>query len=221
MKGITTILFDVDGTLLDTTELIFQALENSFSMNSKLSLTRDQFRTVVGRPLTECYQILTGQDEVEAFCITHHDFQLKNLHLSKPYSNTLATLKKLKDQGIKTAAVTSRKKKSTSLTLEQAGLTPFLDFSVFADEVTRHKPDPEALNKAMVFLGSAPEETVMVGDSEADILGGRNAGVRTIGALYGFHGEKLRDFQPDFAINDISQILDIVIHDYSGRNSHN
>lgn len=210
MKGITTILFDVDGTLLDTTELIFQALENSFAVNSKVTLTREQFRTVVGRPLTECYQILTGQNEVEAFCLTHHDFQLKNLHLSKPYSNTVATLKKLKNDGMKIAAVTSRKKKSTSLTLEQAGISPYLDFSIFADEVTRHKPDPESLNKAMAFLKSDPAESIMVGDSEADILGGKNAGVTTVGALYGFHGKKLQEFQPDFTIDDISQIIDII-----------
>jgi len=221
MNTVTTILFDVDGTLLDTTELIFQALENSFSVNSKVAPTRSQFRAVVGKPLTECYQILTGEDEVEAFCITHHEFQLKNLHLSKPYDNTFPTLKKLKTLGIKTAAVTSRKKKSTSLTLEQAGITPFLDFSIFSDDVTRHKPDPEALNKAMNFLGSTPEETIMVGDSEADILGGRNAGTKTVGALYGFHGEKLHDYHPDFTIHDIRQILDIITPSSSAINIHN
>lgn len=211
MNKITTVLFDVDGTLLDTTELIFQAFEDTFLSHDEPIPTRGEFKKVVGKPLFECYKILTGKIDVETYCQNHHDFQIANMHLSKPFEHSLSTLETLKKHSFKIAAVTSRKKKSTSLSLKQAGLSQFLDFAVFADEVTNHKPHPEALIKAMSFLKVQPEETIMVGDSEADILGGKNAGVKTIAAIYGFQGEKLREFNPDYLITDIKQILEIVI----------
>lgn len=214
MNKITTILFDVDGTLLDTKELIFQAFENTFNSLKEPIPTRGEFKNVVGKPLFECYRILSGKTDVAAYCELHHNFQMANMHLSVPFKNSLSTLKRLKKYSFKIAAVTSRKKKSTSLSLKQAGLSQFLDFAVFADEVTNHKPDPESLNKAIEFFNALPEETIMVGDSEADILGGKNAGVKTVGATYGFHGDKLKEFQPDYFINDIDQILNIVLAEH-------
>lgn len=210
MKKIRAILFDVDGTLLDTTELIYQAFENAFNMHDEKSPGRQAFSSVFGKPITECYQILTNKNDVASYCEYHREYQLNNMHLSKPYANSLKTLQELKRSGFKTAAVTSRMKKSASLGLSKAHLSPLLDFAVFADEVTNHKPHPEPLHKAMEFLNVNPDETLMVGDSEADILGGKNAGVRTVGVLYGMNAEKLKLLEPDFTIDDISQTIEIV-----------
>lgn len=210
MPKIHTVLFDVDGTLLDTKELIYSAFEHTFQTLNESIPSRATLQTVVGKPLFQCYEILSGKNDVTTYCEIHHDFQIANTRLSMPFKNALATLEELKKRSYKIAAVTSRKKQSTSKTLEQAGLMRFIDFAVYADEVTNHKPHPESLQKAMDFLRATPSETIMVGDSEADILGGKNAGTKTVGALYGFQGEKLRSFLPDYAINDIVEILTIL-----------
>jgi len=68
-----------------------------------------------------------------------------------------------------------------------------------------HKPHPEPILKALRILGVTAEEAVMVGDTRADIAAGKNAGVRTVAALYGFGGEKLLDHKPDFAIRNLKE----------------
>jgi pyrophosphatase PpaX len=212
MKHITTLLFDVDGTLLDTEELIFQSLENTLRKQNQTVSKREAMRPLIGKPLSEVYQILTGKTDVDIFCQTHHQFQIQNLHLSKPFPNTYDTLKKLKEKSYKIAAVTTRKRKTTSLTLENANIASFIDFAVFADDVTHHKPHPEPFLKALSALNAIPDETVMIGDSEADILGGKGLDITTVGAAYGIQKEKVALSKPDFLIKDIAELLQILTH---------
>lgn len=96
-------------------------------------------------------------------------------------------------------------------TLRLADIFDLLDVIINADDVKNHKPHPEPIKKALRKLGALSESAVMVGDTDVDVLAGKNAGVVTIGVTYGFHGEKIRKSNPDFLIDDISEILKIVL----------
>ena len=90
-------------------------------------------------------------------------------------------------------------------------LDKFFDVVITLDEVENAKPDPEPLYKALDALGSKPEEAIMIGDNHHDILGGKNAGTLTCGVAWSLKGpEFLKQFEPDFIIDHMGELLDIV-----------
>lgn len=206
---IKTLLFDIDGTLLDTTEFIYQAFEYSLLKN-KIDLTRKEVKKIMGKPLRECYSGLTGLSDVSVFVKYHTEFQIENFHLSLPYPNALKTLKTLKKRGFKIGAITSRSKHTAKITMDNSGLSKYIEYFLTIDDVVNPKPHPEALIKAMKYFASSPSETVMVGDSPIDIMAGKNAGTKTIGALYGFHGKMLKKYKPDFLVKDVYEITSCI-----------
>jgi len=206
---INTILFDVDGTLLDTTEYIYQAFEHSLRKHHKL-LKRDHIGTIMGKPLEECYHILTTKDDVSHLAQSHNDFQKENPHLSFAFPNALKTLQFLKEKKYNIAAVTTRRKNTAIETLEVSNILPLLDFVVTVDDVTHPKPNPEPIQKALDFFGVESSAAIMVGDSPDDVQAGKNAGTKTIGVTYGFHGEKIRNENPDYIIEAIDEVLRVL-----------
>ncbi|PIR12963.1 hypothetical protein COV49_03730 [Candidatus Falkowbacteria bacterium CG11_big_fil_rev_8_21_14_0_20_39_10] len=206
---IKTVLFDVDGTLLDTSEYIYQSFEYSLKKHYK-PLKRDRIGTIMGKPLEECYQILTTKDAVSDLAQSHNDFQKKNSYLSFPFPHTLKVLRTLKDKNYHSAAVTSRRKNTVIETLKLAKILPLLDYIVTVDDVVKPKPHPESIRKALDFFGAEPKQAIMIGDSPADVHAGKNAGTQTIGVTYGFHGNKITEFNPDFVIDDIAEVLNLV-----------
>jgi len=113
----------------------------------------------------------------------------------------------LKSNNILIAAITTRAKVSALQTLKSSKLYELLDFFVAREDVKNVKPDPESLYKALDFLGLDADEAIMVGDSPYDVLAGKNAGTKTVGVTYGFHGDRIIECDPDFVIDDIEGIL--------------
>lgn len=204
-------LFDIDGTILDTGQFVFQAFRYSVRTHRGREISWDDFSRVVGRPLEECYILLAPDCDPKKLAQTHIEFQQNNLHLSAPFANSVAVLRKLSKSGVKIAAVTTRYSDTLSKTLKLAGIFEFFDAIISADDVTNHKPHPEPVLKALEILMLSAEQAVMVGDADVDILAGRQAGTKTIGATYGFHGEKVRESNPDYVVDDISEVLPLIL----------
>jgi pyrophosphatase PpaX len=211
MKQFDAVLFDIDGTLLDTTQFIQQAFFHSLKTNGGPNVTVAEIKAVVGKPLPDCYQILYPTGDVATLCETHDSFQMKNLHLSVPFQNTIKVLNELIKAEMKIAAVTSRPRHTSEKILVEADMIKYFDTFVFADDVENHKPHPEPLLKALHTLNIAPENAVMIGDTSADVGAGKNANTKTIGVTYGFHGQKIRESMPDFVVDDIEEILNIIL----------
>ena len=121
-----------------------------------------------------------------------------NLH---PYVSQ--TIRKLHDEGKKIAIVTTSKKETVYPPLKRFGLIKYAQVVISAEDVVKHKPDPEIVYKAMEKLGSQKESTIIVGDSEKDVLAGKAAGITTL-IFYPddnkrfYREEDLRQLKPDF-----------------------
>jgi len=204
------VLFDIDGTILNTGQYIFQAYKHTFAMHFKKEITWDEVVPVLGLPFAKCYRILTNLEEVDYLMECHHRYQSQNPQLVKIYENSKETLEKLKKAGVAIAAVTSHTGNLLKRNLKIAGVEKYFKVMVTPDHVKNPKPDPESIIKALEILGIKSERAVFVGDSPADIMAGRSAGVKTIAAMYGFHGKRLLKLKPDYAIDDISQIISII-----------
>lgn len=200
------VLFDLDGTIIDTTEFIFQAYEHTLKTHGFKVTKREILSPHIGRGLAIIYNEIAPGGDTEVLIETHKTFQAKNLHLVNNFQNTAEILKILKRKKIKIGIVTSRLK-NTKATLAAAGLKVNLfDVIITADEVKNTKPHPEGVLLALKKLKIKPSNAILVGDAIHDIEMGKNAGVKTVGVTYGFGGEGVRDAKPDFIIDDLREL---------------
>lgn len=204
------ILFDLDGTLLDTFDFIFGAFEHSLSVHSAPIPSRQEIAIKMGGPLEECYRDLAPGFDAISLTEHHRLFQQSNITLVKLFPHSRSTLTYLKSRGYKIGAITTRSIRTSVASLEATGIESFFDVVLSVEDVTNPKPDPEPILKASKVLDIPPEQCVMVGDTAADILCGKNAGSYTIAALYGFGGDSLLTLKPDASIMDISELQELL-----------
>jgi len=138
---------------------------------------------------------------------SHRKFQSDNLNLVKLFPDTLEVLDTLKQRDQKVAAITTRSKITSIRSLEITGIAKYFDIVISAEDVQNHKPNPEPLFKALEFLRFESKDAVMIGDTGADIMAGKNAGTKTVAALYGFGGAQLVEFNPDYSIKVLGELL--------------
>jgi pyrophosphatase PpaX len=205
------ILFDVDGTLLDTTEFIYGGFDHTLTAHGHAPPDRAVYARVMGKPLEICYVELAPGSDPAVMCESHRTWQADNLHLAGAYPDADDVLRCLRDAGLRLAAITSRSRRTSVHTLELAGLAPYLDLVLSYEDVTAIKPDPAPIRLALDRLALPPHAAVMVGDTDADILAGRAAGVRTVGVTYGFHGADVAAAGPDTTIDRLADLLRLVL----------
>jgi HAD superfamily hydrolase (TIGR01509 family) len=204
-------LFDVDGTLLDSTEFVVGAIEHVLQSRNRVPPPRSVIARSLGPPLPDCYRQLAPDLDPVPLCAEHRAWQLQRRHLVKPFPHAATVLRALREAGVRLAAVTARSRISSLGTLADAGLDGLLEFTISAEDVARMKPDPEALLVALHRLNVTPARAVMIGDTTADILAGKAAGVTTMGVLYGFHGAGLAQVNPDFLVRDIRELPPLIL----------
>lgn len=204
------VLFDVDGVLLDTWDFVFQALQYTLSFHG-YPKSMDQIRQVMGQPLLDFYSSLVPEGPAEVLAQTHKSFQEERFHLSKAFPKAKNVLKTLKSKGILLGAITNRTRDSLDRSLKNAQIFKYFDVILSAEEVKNPKPHPDHIHTALKKLKVKPDQAYMVGDTEVDILVGKNAGVKTIAVTYGFAGGDIVRYKPDFIIDDLDEILKIVV----------
>lgn len=211
MKNITTILFDVDGTLLNTNDFIIKATEHALFTLGYTVPSSTEISSHVGKPFHDFYFSVSGSEkDIERLIDIHREFQYNNFNLIKIFPNTKDVLKNLKDKKYKLGAVTSRSNKTSNQSLINADIFDFFEIVISSEDAKGIKPDPAPIFKALEHIGEKPENTIMVGDSHFDIEAGKNANTKTIRVTYGFHNDNLHNPEPDFFIDDISKILEIL-----------
>lgn len=208
-QNIQAIIFDVDGTLLDTTEFIYQAFEYTFRTYAIPLISREELSVHMGTQLEDVYTAITSDQDADTLSHTHREFQKNNAQLIHLYPEVVDTLRVLKDRGLKLGAVTSRKQSATQ-SLAWTGLLDLFGVVVAGTDVQYHKPHPEGIAKALEVLRVSPDAAVMVGDTVADIIAGQNAGVAaTIGVTYGFYGKKIVASHPDYTIESFGELAQL------------
>ncbi|WJY27719.1 MULTISPECIES: pyrophosphatase PpaX [Sporosarcina] len=209
-KPITTILFDFDGTLLDTNELILQSFEQLLELHYPGRYTRPDLLPFMGPTLKETFDSIdpakTDQmiSEYREWNMANHD------RLAVEFDGVTEVLTRLKAHGIRMAIVSTKRNDMVWKGLELIGIGRLFDTVVGLDDVTNAKPDPEPLLLAIERLGASKDEVLMVGDNSHDIEGGKNAGVRTAGVAWSAKGpEFLWTWNPDFMLTHISDLYEI------------
>lgn len=211
MDKITTLLFDFDGTLLDTNELIIQTFQTVLNAHYPGRFEREDILPFLGPTLRETFESI-DPEKTEELMAEYRTWNLAN-HDSfvSEFDGVTETLRQLKNKGLKIAIVSTKRNEMVMRGLRLIEAEELFDTIVCLDDVQHAKPHPEPLLLAMEQLNSSPQETIMIGDNIHDILGGKNAGVRTAGVAWSAKGEKfIREQEPDYVLQHISDLLSIV-----------
>lgn len=204
------VLFDIDGTILDSHDFVFGAVRFALSKYGYPDPEAKFLKKAQGRPLSKFYEILLPLEQSGKFVEAHKEFQKANFHLVKSFPNVERTLQELRKSGFVMGAVSNRLRESLLISLQLAELLQYFDVVLGADDVVNPKPHQDHLLFALNKLQVTPQNSYMVGDTDHDILAGKNAGIKTVGVTYGWLGRKIAKYNPDYVINDIEELLQII-----------
>jgi len=199
--ALTTFLFDLDGTLIDSIELILRSYRHTLRTHRGLEPPDEVWMKGLGTPLWVQFKSWTDDPvEIDAMVATYREYNLAHHdELVRPYDGVVAAVRALRDRGKTLGLVTSKMRSGAMRGLRIAGLEDAFAVIVGADEVENPKPHAEPVLKALEHLGAPAAETVFIGDSRHDIECGRAAGVKTAAVLWGpFDRAYLADLNPDF-----------------------
>ncbi len=213
MPAIRTVLFDLDGTLIDSVRLILDSYHHTLEAHGFPPRTDEEWLEGVGTPLAA--QFAAWQDDpgtLEALIATYREYNLKHHdRMVTVYPGVVEVVRALKEDGVATGLVTSKNRSGALRGLTLARLEELMDVLVCADEVDNPKPHPEPVEKAVRLLGADTRATIYVGDSIHDMRSGRAAGVRTAAVLWGPFGRShLEGAQPDYWLATPGELLELV-----------
>lgn len=209
--AITTILFDLDGTLINTNELIVASFTHTLERYFPGQYQRQDMIDFIGEPLEDSFEKV-DPERVEELVRVYREHNVANHdELVEEFEGVFDTLKILHERGFKLGVVTSKKRKTATMGLKFFNLEPFFDAIVTVDDVEHAKPHPEAIYGALSMLDASPETAMMVGDSVFDIGAGKNAGTTTAGVAWTIKGiDKLRDAGADMILENMADLLDVL-----------
>jgi len=217
---VTAVMFDLDGTLVDTIQLILSAHRHTLAQHLKGPVPPEAvIIRNLGRPLRDSlreYAAADGSpdaaglaarmvDTYRAFQYEHHD------RLVKGYDGVPETLVELRKRGYALGIVTSKARGIAMVVINAFDLAPLVDVMVFLEDTVRHKPGPDPLLEAARRGGFDPRRGLYVGDSIHDIAAGRAAGMKTAGALWGpFERSELEAAGADVVLETPRELLPLL-----------
>jgi len=210
-EKIRLIVFDWDGTLMDSETEIVHAMSAAIEEMELEKRSIDQCRNIIGLGLKEAVDALyPGRDKAfrQQFveCYRHHWFS--NAQASELFPGARETLHLLKESGFILAVATGKGRTGLDRVLLATELETVFSATRCSDE-TQSKPHPQMLLEILQELNIAPHQALMVGDTEYDLLMAMGAGVAPIAVTYGVHErERLLEHQPLACLDNISELLD-------------
>ncbi len=208
---IDTILFDLDGTLINTIDLIVASFEHTLDHYFPGKYGREEIATFIGPPLSETFGRLNPGYTEEMIGMYRKFNHANHDDLVLEYEGVQETLDELYDAGYNMAVVTSKRRDTAVKGLQLMNMEKYFPVIVSLDEVTKPKPDPQPLYTALDQLGRKAGQALMVGDSEHDILAGKNAGTKAAGVAWSIKGkEHLESYSPDIMLHSMPELLNYI-----------
>lgn len=214
MASIELVIFDLDGTLVDSIPDLTDAVNEFLRASGRPALAMEDVKRLVGKGARNLVERALGngtEEEVEkalAIFLAYNDAHIADKTIM--YPGVAETLHELRRQGIRMAVVTNKTEFLSRKLLSVIGIDRYFDSILGADSLPFRKPSPEPVLKALADLKIAPSGAIMVGDSINDIAAGRAAGVVTVGCTFGY-GTDAELSQAEYRIDSMGQLLQLPI----------
>jgi pyrophosphatase PpaX len=213
-KKYEAVLFDFDGTIMNTNDIILESWQHTFRTVDGAERPFEDIAPTLGEPLRlTMSKFFPGRDPEDMVAI-YRSYQQQvyqdRVHL---FPGVKSVIQELKERGYRLGLVTSRLRDSTMEGLHKFGIAPYFDAVVTASDTDAHKPDPTPCHMCLDQLGVEPADALYVGDSKFDVLCARNAGVPFV--LVGWSicvtdEQKEGIYKPDFHIDHPEDLLQLV-----------
>lgn len=213
-RDVKGILFDLDGTLLDTHRLLLASFRHTVDRVLGTYIPDECFMATVGQPLEIQMWAFTDDAAVhKELCQTYRRYTVC-MHdtLIEVFPGTIETVEELRQAGYPLGVVTSKRHEPALKGLSFFGLDAYVEFLVGSDDWPTHKPDPGPIEHGCDLMGLRPDECLYVGDSPFDMQASRAAGCVGVAALWGmFSAAELEAEHPDFICADIRTLPRLVM----------
>ncbi|MEO7103637.1 MAG: HAD-IA family hydrolase [Gemmatimonadaceae bacterium] len=207
------VLFDLDGTLIDSIGLLLESVHHAFEGFGGRAPTEQEWVAGIGTPLaTQLKAYCDSDEQLAAVTLRYRTFQrAAHDRLTTAFPGTLEVLGALAASGHPMAIVTSKSNEMMHRALDLTGIAPYMTSTIGCDSCSLHKPDPFPVRMALQELDYQESEAVFLGDSPHDINAGNSAGVVSIAALWGpFSRDQLQSANPAHFLDDISDLPTMV-----------
>jgi pyrophosphatase PpaX len=213
MPKIKTILFDLDGTLIQTTEIILSTFRETFNrFFPHISISDQEMTAFLGQTLFTTFGFYANTEE-EVTEIVKYYREESNKKIEKglqAYPTALETLAYFKKKGLSVGVVTSKMREIAIYHLDLTGLLPYIDGLIGYEDSKEHKPSPEPILNALALFEAKRESTIYIGDHENDMISAKKAGVLTCAVTYSHRVAALLAEQPDFVIDQLDQLKHLI-----------
>jgi phosphoglycolate phosphatase len=209
------IVFDLDGTLIDSEQGIVSAMAQTVSALGLPEKTVEIWRRLIGVPLREQMALILPIDRlaeaptvVETYRVLYRKIMLET---SKPFPGVDALLRELHAQGDTLAICSGKRGASIREVITHIGWTALFTAVVCPDDVQRGKPDPESMAVALYKTGFQPNQAIMIGDTHFDIEMANRAGVASCAVTWGTHGRsELASASPRYWANSVAELTTLL-----------
>jgi len=210
--GFDPILFDLDGTVVDTVVLIRESHRHAVRTVLGRELSDERLVANVGKPLLEQMEAFSPEHAAELYRVYREWNHAHTAELIAAYDGIAPLLERLSAAGRRLGLVTSKSRDAVELAFASLPVGDYFDTVVSADDSVRHKPDPEPLRVALDRLGRTANGGCYVGDSPFDIQAGQRAGMATIAVTWGFFGrDDLEAVGPDIVCETAAELGQVLL----------
>ena len=207
MDRLKCVVFDMDGTLTQTNQLIFDSFNYIAMKYEGKKYSEAEISAMFGPPEVGALVPIVGREKIHqamteylAFYSEHHN------ELARLYPGILEIVAQLKQRGAHLAVFTGKGIETTTITMEKFGLKPYFDYVVTGSDVVNHKPSAEGIHKIVKHFGLSPGEVLMVGDSVGDVKASHEAGVKVAAVLWdSYSREKVLQMKTDYVFHDVAE----------------
>ncbi|MCP5063106.1 MAG: HAD family hydrolase [Ignavibacteriae bacterium] len=213
MMQIKCVVFDLDGTLVKSHETIYKTtIKTLEKLDLSTDINYELFYNLLGHHFKDIFdECKIEVPDIDYFINVYKDMYFDFIDDSTLYGNVEFLLAELKTRNIKTGLLTTKGQEQAEKISNHFGIAKFLDVIEGRKNGIAHKPAPDQLLKICDDVKVNTENTLMVGDTELDILCGKNTNAKTCAVSFGYRKvEDLKNHNPDFLIDDLKDILEII-----------
>lgn len=208
------IIFDLDGTLVDSSDDLTEALNYATLPLAHKPLSVATVKMLVGEGVSRLIEKVLNENEgtmKDEVTTRFNDYYLRHLtNHTRAYPHVLETLARM--TAFRKAVISNKKEALSKKVLNDLDMLKYFDLVMGSDSVPERKPSPLPLITAAQRLDVAPEYCLMIGDSQFDMVAGRRASMKTCGVTYGFRGKAiLVESGADYLVDSFDEILDLLV----------
>jgi pyrophosphatase PpaX len=205
------VVFDLDGTLVDSVELITLSFQHAIREVLGREASREEAVQHVGTPLRE-QMVRISPEHADKLVTVYREFNHREHdRMLKLYDGILDLLDRLTRSGVRLGLVTSKSRATTQMAFDLTGIEAFFDTTVCCDEAASNKPSAEPILSCLAGLKTAPKDAAYVGDSPADIQAAHAARVTAIAVTWGvFETKALAAEKPELLVHTIAELADVL-----------